>query len=58
MAGLTYQVTDITSVDVGYRLLYLEGTGFDMNIDGYNSHISIGDQFVHQIRAGLRFDVN
>jgi opacity protein-like surface antigen len=58
MAGLTYQITDITSVDVGYRLMYLQGTGFDMDIDGYNSHISIGDQFVHQIRAGLRFDVN
>jgi opacity protein-like surface antigen len=58
MAGLTYQVSDITSLDVGYRMLYLGGTGFDMNIDGYTSDVNVGDQLVHQIRAGLRFDVN
>jgi opacity protein-like surface antigen len=63
MVGLTYQISDITSVDFGYRFLYLGGTGFDMTIDDtnshvYNSHVSFGDQFVHQIRAGLRFDVN
>ncbi len=58
MAGFSYQVTDITSVDVGYRYLFLGGTDFAMNIDGVESRVEIGDQHVHQIRAGLRFDVN
>jgi opacity protein-like surface antigen len=58
MAGVSYQVSDVTSVDLGYRFLYLGGSEFDTTIDGYNSHMSIGDQYVHQLRAGLRFDVN
>ena len=58
MAGFSYKVTDITSVDVGYRYLYLGGTDFTMSIDGVESRVEIGDQHVHQVRAGLRFDVN
>lgn len=58
MAGFSYQVTDITSVDVGYRYLYLGGTDFAMSIDGVESRVEISDQHVHQLRAGLRFDVN
>lgn len=58
MAGASYQVSDITSLDVGYRYLFLGGTDFAMGIDGTESRVSIGDQHVHQIRAGLRFDVN
>lgn len=58
MAGFSYQISDITSVDVGYRYLYLGGTDFAMSIDGVESRVEIGDQHVHQVRAGLRFDVN
>ena len=58
MAGVSYQVSDVTSVDLGYRFLYLGGSQFDTTMDGYTSHMSIGDQYVHQLRAGLRFDVN
>ena len=58
MVGASYQITEITSLDFGYRFLYLGGTSADMNVDGYNSHLEIGDQYVHQLRAGLRFDVN
>lgn len=58
MVGFSYQVTDITSVDVGYRYLYLGGTDFAMSIDGVESRVEIGDQHIHQVRAGLRFDVN
>lgn len=58
MAGFSYQVSDITSVDIGYRYLYLGGTDFVMSIDGTESRVEIGDQHVHQVRAGLRFDVN
>ncbi|MEQ1653027.1 MAG: opacity family porin [Hyphomicrobium sp.] len=58
MAGFSYQVTEITSLDIGYRYLYLGGTDFVMNIDGTESRVTIGDQHSHQFRAGLRFDVN
>ncbi len=57
MAGLSYDVTDITTIDIGYRYLFMGGTDFVMDIDGGPSRISIGDQHVHQIRAGLRFNV-
>jgi opacity protein-like surface antigen len=58
MAGASYQMTDVSSLDVGYRFLYLGGTGFTSDVDGYASTISISDQYIHQVRAGLRFDVN
>ena len=58
MAGFSYQVSDITSVDIGYRYLYLGGTNFAMSINDAESRVEIGDQHVHQVRAGLRFDVN
>jgi opacity protein-like surface antigen len=58
MAGVTYQVSDMTSIDLGYRYLFLGGSEFDTTIDGFKSHMSISDQNVHQLRAGLRFDVN
>lgn len=58
MAGVSYQVSDITSIDIGYRYLYLGGTDFAMTINGAESRVEIGDQSIHQIRAGLRFDVN
>ena len=58
MVGLSYDVSEITTIDVGYRYLYLGGTDFSTTIDGVASRLSIGDQSVHQIRAGLRFNVN
>jgi opacity protein-like surface antigen len=58
MAGFSYDITEITAVDVGYRYLYLGGTDFAMSIDGVESRVEIGDQHVHQVRAGLRFNVN
>lgn len=58
MVGFSYQISDITSIDVGYRYLYLGGTNFAMSIDGVESRVEIGDQQIHQVRAGLRFDVN
>ncbi len=58
MAGFSYDISDITAVDVGYRYLFLGGTDFVMGINGVESRISFGDQHVHQVRAGLRFNVN
>lgn len=58
MAGFSYDLTDITSVDIGYRYLFIGGTSSSMNIGGAESTLDIGDQHVHQVRAGLRFNVN
>ncbi len=58
MAGFSYDVSDITAIDVGYRYLYLGGTSNAMTVGGNESRLSIGDQHVHQLRAGLRFNVD
>ena len=58
MAGFSYDVSEMTSVDIGYRYLYLQGTSAVLSIGDQTSRLEIGDQHVHQIRAGLRFDVD
>jgi opacity protein-like surface antigen len=58
MAGLSYDISDITAVDIGYRYLYLAGTGASLTIGSTESTVKIDDQHVHQVRAGLRFNVN
>ncbi|MGL4395187.1 MAG: outer membrane protein, partial [Hyphomicrobium sp.] len=58
MAGFSYDITDITTVDMGYRYLYIAGSDISMDVGGDLSTVSFGDQHVHQLRAGLRFNVN
>ena len=58
MAGLSYDVSEITTIDVGYRYLWIGGTGSTMDIEGHTSKVDFGDQSSHEIRAGLRFNVN
>lgn len=58
MAGFSYKVTDITSVDMGYRFLYIQGVDAVLNVGGQSTRVEIDDQYIHQLRAGLRFDVN
>lgn len=58
MAGFSYELSDMTAIDIGYRYLYLGGTSTTMNIGGDDSRLKIGDQSVHQFRAGLRFNVD
>lgn len=57
-AGVSYEVSDSTALDIGYRYLWIGGTSSTMNIAGDDSEIKIGDQSIHQFRAGLRFNVN
>lgn len=58
MAGVSYDISDITTLDLGYRFLYMGGSDIGLTIGGDQSTLSIGDQFVHQFRAGVRFNVN
>jgi opacity protein-like surface antigen len=58
MAGFSYHLTKSTLLDLNYRLLWLEGTHIDMAINGQASRLEIGDSFSHQLRAGLRLDID
>ncbi len=58
MAGLSYDLTDVTTIDIGYRYLFLGSSSASMTIGGAGSDLDIGDQHVHQVRAGVRFNVN
>lgn len=62
MAGLTYRISDYALVDMNYRYLFAGSTDVALGIRGPGfgggSKVSIGETHDHQIRAGLRFDVN
>lgn len=62
MAGLTYRISDYALVDMNYRYLYAGSTDVALGIQGPGfgggSKVTIGETHEHQIRAGLRFDVN
>lgn len=60
MAGGSYRVSEITSIDVGYRFLW-QGTSADVSPhvgpDGA-SRIQWDSRIDHEIRTGVRFDIN
>ena len=63
MAGVSYELTETTSLDIGYRYLYMGGTEISLDIPDSkgnleHSRLKIGDQGVHQVRAGVRFNFN
>lgn len=57
-AGVSYKVSDVTSLDFNYRYLYVGGSDVSTTINGYDSKIDVEDQHEHYLRAGLRFDIN
>ncbi len=60
--GASYKMNDWTHLDLNYRFLYIDGAsvGFGMygNSIGGESGVTIDATHEHQVRAGLRFDVN
>jgi len=66
MAGVSYNIAANTKLDLNYRYLYVGGYDVNMNINrtqgvdttSTSSTLKIGDQHEHQIRAGLRWDIN
>lgn len=58
MAGLSYDVSDMTAVDVGYRYMYVQGVDATLETANGLSRLEIGDQHLHQVRAGLRFNLH
>lgn len=57
-AGVSYKLSNVTSLDFNYRYLYVGGTDIAASINGYNSKVEIEDQHEHYLRAGLRWDIN
>ena len=58
MAGVSYDLSDISTLDIGYRYLFVGGTDVQTDIGKYHSKLSVGDQNIHQVRAGVRFNFN
>ncbi len=56
--GFSYAITPVTSVDVNYRFLYIPGSNIDIIVNGNQSRLSFADITEHQLRAGLRWDIN
>ena len=61
MAGLAYSVSPGTVIDLSYRFTWIGSVDMSTRIsngtDTYQSRLTIGDSFDHQIRAGLRWNV-
>ena len=56
--GVSYALTANTAIDVNYRYLFINGTDISATINGHNSKVTLGDIGEHQLRAGMRWDIN
>ncbi len=56
--GASYKLSDITDLDLSYRYMFIEGSNIELELNGNSTKIEIGDFHDHQLRAGLRFNVN
>jgi opacity protein-like surface antigen len=61
MAGFSYAITPVTMFDMNYRYLYMGGSDASISLatgpTSTRSTFSTGDIHEHQIRAGLRFNI-
>ena len=57
MAGATYNITSSTMLDINYRYLNIGSTSANLNGGAVASKLSIGEIGEHQLRAGLRWDI-
>ena len=57
MAGLSYSITPVTMLDLNYRYLYISSSDINLNINGVKSNFSTGDTHEHQVRLGLRWNI-
>jgi opacity protein-like surface antigen len=53
-AGISYSLTQNTAIDMNYRYLFINGT----DVTAGNSKLQLGDIGEHQLRTGLRWDIN
>ncbi|MGW8205447.1 MAG: hypothetical protein ACWGMY_00650 [Hyphomicrobiaceae bacterium] len=58
MVGFTYDLGHSTLLDVNYRFLHIGGSDISLGYEGLRSSVSFDAQNEHQIRAGLRFNID
>lgn len=66
MAGAVWEMSDNWKLDIGYRFLHLTSVDFTHPIEGTVSGVNNGitgsvtipDQNIHELRVGLRYDIN
>lgn len=60
-AGITFAFDHRWAIDVNYRALYLQGASATLTTKGLSTNqvstATIGDNWEHQIRVGLRFNI-
>jgi opacity protein-like surface antigen len=56
--GLVYNFDEYTSLDLNYRYLFTGSADVGLTVNGNRSTVDIGGQHQHQIRAGLRWNIN
>lgn len=65
MAGAVWDMTDNWKLDIGYRFLHLSSVDFTQRLNGtadgsssnLSSTVTIPDQNIHELRVGLRYDI-
>jgi len=57
MAGIAYNLSSYTAIDLNYRYMYIGGGDADLRINGVTTKVKVGDINEHQVRVGLRFNV-
>ena len=55
--GATYKLSDITELDLNYRYLYVGGVDATVVVNGHSSTVETDGTSDHQLRAGLRFNI-
>jgi opacity protein-like surface antigen len=58
MVGFTYDLGHSTLLDVNYRFLHIGGSDISLGYEGLRSSVSFDAQNEHQLRAGLRFNID
>ncbi|MGI9403508.1 MAG: outer membrane protein [Hyphomicrobium sp.] len=58
MAGITYNWSSYTAIDLNYRYMYIGGADGDLTINGVKTTVKVGDINEHQVRVGLRFNIH
>ncbi len=58
MTGFSYNISDNAKLDIGYRWLNLEGTKVVGRTVGVIHNLTVPDQNLHELRVGLRYDIN
>ncbi len=56
-AGVSYAFSDTVELDVAYRYLYIGSMDSDLIVNGHNSRVTVDASNDHQLRAGLRFNI-